>query len=140
MQKNLLKQDRRKKVDKSYHEFDQARSALEAAKNRQLRKTGQPRMTFPKELFTVELLKERRKAQYEVGEFWHWFNDVNLKKEVDFASQLVNYFHMLQRYFVDGSEFLQALNEWAGNKSATLANVKQVNMLYLHLRSALCYQ
>ena len=126
MQKNLLKQDRRRKVEKSYHDFEQARSSLESARNKQLKKTGLPKMTFPKELFTVELLKERRKVQYELGEFWHWSNDVNLKKEVEFASQLVNYFHMLQRYFIDGSEFLQALNEWSGKKSTDLAGLKQV--------------
>ena len=40
MQKNLLKQDRRRKVDKSYQEFEQARSSLESARNKQLKKTG----------------------------------------------------------------------------------------------------
>ena len=125
MQKNLLKQDRRRKVDKSYQEFEQARSSLESARNKQLKKTGMPKVTFPREIFTVELLKERRKVQYELGEFWHWSNDVNLKKEVEFATQLLNYFHMLQRYFLDGSEFLQALNEWADKKSTDLAGLKQ---------------
>lgn len=126
MQKNQLRQDRKRKVEKSANEWEDARRNIITYKNKQLKKSGMNKMSYPVDWFTVDLLKERRKFQYEVAEYWHWINDINLKKGVEFANGMMNYFHMLQRYFTDGADFLKALQDWCDKKTSDLSALKTV--------------
>ncbi|WP_411023767.1 hypothetical protein, partial [Salmonella sp. s51228] len=58
---------------------------------------------------------------------WHWTNDINLKKGVEFANGMMNYFHMLQRYFTDGADFLKALQDWCDKKTSDLSALKTLS-------------
>ena len=110
--KNELKADLKRPVEKSYAEYERARTRVERDKRNQAHQAGLARTEFTPQETAQELERERRQFQLSLCEYFLKVNEIGAKKTTEFSQHLVEYYHAHCNVVKNSQEMLLGMGGW----------------------------